>query len=176
MRAGLVADFGTPEAMVAAIRALREHGYRGLDAFTPFAVEEAEQELGLPRSPIPAVVLVVATAGALLGFFIQWWINVVDYPLNVGGRPFNSVPAFIPLTFITTVLTAGFAAFFSLWAFCGLPRVTDPVFDAEGFDRVTRDGFFVAVDARDDTFDREKTARLLEQLGASRVSTFGEVA
>lgn len=176
MKAGLVADFGSPEVMRAAVRALRERGYLLLDTFTPFPLEPVEHELGLRRSRIAAVVLLGGVTGASFAFFLQWWINVVDYPLNVGGRPFNSAPAFIPLTFITTVLAAGFTAFFALWFFCGLPRVAHPIFDADGFERVSRDGFFVGVDVKDPAFDLDATRRLLEELGALRVSSFGEVS
>lgn len=173
MKSGLVADFGDAERMLAAVRTLRARGYVDLDTFTPFPFEAAERALGVQRSNIPVVVLGMGMVGGSLAYFIQWWINVVDYPLNVGGRPFHSAPAFIPLTFITTVLFAGYTAFFSLWFFCGLPRVTHPLLQADGFSRVTRDGFFVGVSSADPQYELESTRRVLTELGARSVASFG---
>src|SRR5207245_3511562 len=112
---GLMAEFETAEEVLAAVRRARQEGYRDMDAYTPYPVEGLSEELGLTRSRVPFVVLVGGLVGAAGGFFMQYWAEAVDYPLNVGGRPYNSWPAFIPITFELMVLVASFAALLGLF-------------------------------------------------------------
>jgi hypothetical protein len=163
---GILVEFATPEALTMATRRLKALGYKRLDAFTPYPVKEVIEEL-TPRSPIAAIMLIAGLSGAALAYVIQYWCNGVDYPINVGGRPLNSAPAFIPITFETAVLSASVIGFVALLALCRLPRLYSPVFEIPGFDRVTTDRFWLAIDESDEVFD-PKVQDELAQLGAVR--------
>jgi Protein of unknown function (DUF3341) len=170
MRTGLVAEFGSPEALLHAVRELRRLGYRRLDAFTPYPVKGVEQAIGLPRSRINWIIFPVAMAGAGLGYLVQLFCNAHDYPINVGGRPLHSALAFIPITFETGVLTASTVGVFVLLILCGLPQLHAPIFDVEGFARASIDRFWVGVDDRDPRYDQTDLERACHGLGALRVA------
>jgi hypothetical protein len=170
VKATLLAEFEAPEALLDAIRELRRRGYRDLDAFTPYPVKGVEQALGARRSPINWLILplwVVAVAGA---FLVQWWCNGINYPLDVGGRPLFSVPAFVPITFEMGVLAASLGAFVLFFALAGLPALYHRVFTVDGFERASRDRFFLGVDADDPAFDHRDLSHALERLGATKVT------
>ncbi len=169
MRTGLLASFGTPEALLRAVRELRRRGYRRMDAFTPYPVKGLEQALGLSRSPLPKIVFPVAMAGAGLAYLIQLWCNGYDYPINGGGRPLHSAPAFIPITFESGVLVASLAGVFVFLLLTSLPRLHAPVDDVEGFERASLDRFWVAVDDRDPLFAAVDLELELRELGALSV-------
>jgi hypothetical protein len=169
MRTGLLAEFATPDDLLRAVRELGARGFRRLDAFTPYPIKGLEQALALPRSTLPWMVFPFAMAGAGLAYLIQWWCNAVDYPLNVGGRPLNSAPAFIPIVFETGVLTASFVGFFIFLLLSGLPCLHSPVFDVPGFERASTVSFWVGVDERDPAFDAAVLERLFAELGALHV-------
>jgi hypothetical protein len=175
MRAGLVAELSGAEALCAATRRLRDAGYRDLDAFSPRPVAGLDEILGLRRTRLNWVAFAVGMTMAGLAFGIQWFCNVWSYPLDSGGRPPFAIPAFIPITFEAGVLFASFASFFGLFSAIGLPRLYHPLFDVEGFDRASSNGYFLAVGRRDPKFDPEITRRDLEDAGASTVSGFGGV-
>ncbi len=176
MRRGLMAEFQGPDALAAAIRALRDEGYRRLDAYLPLPHRAVEEALALPKSPLAWFVLGGGLLGATVAYVGMWWTNAVDYPLNIGSRPAHAMPAFIPITFELTVLFAGLAAFFG-WAWlCRLPRLWHPVFEIEGFERASIDGYFLAVDARDPRYAADVSMRRLTALGARRVLRVGEEA
>ena len=168
---GLMAEFETPEAILAATRRARAAGYCDMDAYTPYPVEGLATELGLPSTSVPFVVLVAGIVGAAAGFFMQFWPSVVDYPLNVGGRPANSWPAFIPITFEVLVLVASLSALLGMLFLNGLPRPHHPVFNVPRFDRASQDRFFLCVEATDPHFDLRATRDFLAGLHPS-----GEVA
>ncbi|HWP59564.1 MAG TPA: DUF3341 domain-containing protein [Candidatus Acidoferrales bacterium] len=161
---GLMAEFENPNDLVAAARAARAAGYRKMDAYTPFPVEGLAEALELGRTHVPLVVLIGGLIGAALGYGMQYYLMAVDYPLNIGGRPFHSWPAFIPVTFEMTVLVAGLAAVIGMLALNGLPQPYHPVFNVERFALATRDRFFLCIEATDPLFDREGTRRFLERL------------
>lgn len=167
--AGLLAEFANPEALILGASGLRDDGYVEMDAFTPFPVEELPEALGRTSSPIPWIVL----AGGLLGgsslFGLALWVSAVAYPLNVGGRPLNSWPSFVPPTFEGTVLFASFAAFLGVFYLSRLPRLHHPVFEIERFRRASTDSFFLLVESTDGKFDRAQTEQRLRDLGASEV-------
>lgn len=171
---GLLAELGSPEHLTEAVRTLRRLGYRRLDAFTPYPVEEVEEALHLPTSPIAPIVFFAGLLGAVVGYAVQWWTSAIDYPLNVGGFPPHSPPAFIPATFETTILFASIAAFLSVFVLAQLPRWWHPMFEVEGFDRATVDRFFVYLDADDRSFSPEKARADLEALRPLRVERVGE--
>ena len=173
MRVGVLGEFTTPEAMVAAIVGLRDRGYRALDAFSPYPVRGAEEAAGMARSPLDWIVFPIALVGAGVAYLLQWYCNAYDYPLNVGGRPPHSAPAFIPITFEMGVLTAALAGMIVYLALTGLPELWCPVFEVEGFERASIDRFWVGVDSGDPRFDRAAVEGALTELGASRIAWAG---
>jgi hypothetical protein len=160
---GLMAEFETAEQVLQATRRARLAGYREMDAYTPYPVEGLAAELGLPRTRVPFVVLTAGLVGAGSGFFMQWYAAAIDYPINVGGRPLNSWPAFIQVTFEVMVLVASIAALFGMLFLNGLPRPHHPVFNVPRFDRASQDRFFLCIEARDANYDADATRRFLEE-------------
>jgi hypothetical protein len=171
---GLLAEFERPDAMLEALRALRADGYTRLDAYSPFPVPGSDGALGLPRSRLGAGVLAGALAGLVVSYHLQWYCNAVIYPVNDGGRPGHSAPAFIPATFETTILGAALVAFLGVLVLSRLPRLWHPVFEVEGFERATVDRFFVGIDARDPRFDPAASARALEARRPLRIVRLSE--
>jgi hypothetical protein len=167
---GLLAEFDTAAGIVRAAREARAQGYRKLDAYTPYPVEELTDALDLHRTRVPLVVLGGGILGLLFGWGLQYYTAVVDYPINIGGRPVYAWPAFVVPTFETTVLFAAFAALFGMLALNGLPQPYHPAFNVPSFARASRDRFFLAVEADDPRFDLERTRALLPSLGAVEVS------
>jgi hypothetical protein len=161
---GLLAEFGSGRELVQAASSAREAGYSRMDGFSPYPIEALWEALGHHRSRVPLLVLIGGLGGCLLGFALQYWISAIDYPINVGGRPYNSWPAFIPVTFETTILLGGIVAVVGMLALNGLPMPYHPVFNVERFARASRDGFFLCIEARDPKFDREATRAFLKSL------------
>ncbi len=162
---GLMAEFVEPSQILEATRAAWNQGYRAMDAYTPYPVAGLPAALGLKRNYIPSVVFVGGLVGATFGFVMQYYTMAIDYPLNVGGRPYNSWPVFIPITFEVLVLVAAFSAFLSMLFLNGLPRPHHPVFNVPGFERASQDRFFLCIEATDAKFDLLETARFLLTLG-----------
>jgi Protein of unknown function (DUF3341) len=169
----LMAEFSTGNALLDGIRALRACGVSRLDAFTPYEVAGLQRMLGVRRSWLPWVSLAVGLAAGGGAYLLQWWINVVDYPLNIGGRPYHSAPAFIPITFEMTVLFAAAAALISALVLGGLPRLWHPVFEVDGFERATIDRFWLAVEAGESGLDPSRATAALEAAGVLRIVWWG---
>jgi Protein of unknown function (DUF3341) len=167
---GLMAEFDNPTALVAAAERARLAGYRRMDAYSPIPIEELSEALGMRRTRLPLLVLLGGIAGCLGGFALQYWAAALEYPMNVGGRPFNSWPQFIPITFETTVLGSALTCFFAMWALNGLPQPYHPVFNVPAFARASSDRFFLCIEAADPRFDRDATWRFLEGLHPVGVS------
>jgi hypothetical protein len=159
---GLLAEFENPTDLLAATRAAHDAGYRRMDAYAPYPVEELSEALGLRKTRLPLVIFAGGVLGCVGGFLLQYWCAVDAYPLNIGGRPLNSWPAFIPVTFELTVLTAALFAVLGMLALNGLPTPYHPLFNVPRFALASRDRFFLVLDARDPKFDREGTRRFLE--------------
>jgi hypothetical protein len=166
---GLMAAFPTPGEVVAAARKVREAGYRKVDAYSPFPIEELGEALGLHHSRLPLVVLLGGLTGLACGFGLQYWAATIAYPFNVGGRPPFSWPAFIPPTFETTILFAAASAVLGMLALNGLPEPYHPVFNVPAFALASRDKFFICIEAKDPQFDRAATRSFLEGLGTAEV-------
>ena len=167
---GLLAEFDTPGGIVRAAQEVRAQGYRKVDAYTPYPMEELTDALHLHASRVPSIVLGGGILGMLFGWGLQYYTAVVDYPINIGGRPVYAWPAFVVPTFETTVLFSAFAAVLGMLALNGLPQPYHPAFNVPGFARASRDRFFLGIEADDPKFDLERTRALLRALGASEVS------
>ena len=166
---GLVAEFATPDALLEAARGARRAGYRYVEAYTPFPVEGLAEALDFHRTSLPLVVLLGGIIGGLGAYVFQYWVNAVHYPLNVGGRPLHSWPAFIPVTFEMIILVAALAAVLGMLALNGLPMPYHPLFHVPRFALATRDRFFLCIEARDPKFDRAETRRFLESVAAYEI-------
>jgi hypothetical protein len=167
---GLVAEFDDPTALVQATRSAYEAGYRRMDAYAPFPVEGLPEALGFHRTKMPMLILIGGIVGALSGFALQYYCAVISYPINVAGRPLNSWPSWIPVTFELTVLIASLTAVFGLLALCGLPMPYHPLFHVPRFNRATRDAFFLCIEAADPRFERTATKDFLAGLHPREVS------
>jgi hypothetical protein len=167
---GLVAQFDTPEALVEATRAAHTAGYRVMDAYTPFAVQGLAHALGLPKTPLPLIVLVAGLLGAASGFGLQTYGMVFDYPWIVAGRPLFSWPSFIPITFEFGVLVAAITAVLSVLILARLPRPYHPIFNTPRFRRASVDSFFLCIEAADPQFDQQETQRFLAGLQPQHVT------
>ena len=167
---GLMAEFGSRRELINAVKHSRAVGYKRMEAYTPYPIEELNEALGHHHSRLPLIVLIGGILGALGGFGLQYWTSVMAYPLNVGGRPLNSWIAFIPVTFETTILFAAFAAVLGMLALNRLPMPYHPVFNVERFARASQDRYYLCIEARDQKFDLAATRSFLEGLEAVDVS------
>jgi hypothetical protein len=166
---GLLAEFEKPEQLLAAAHRAREAGYRRMDAYTPFPVEGLAEALGRHHTGVPLITLIGGLSGCAAGFGLQYWVSKIAYPINVGGRPFNSWPAFIPVTFEMTILGAALSAVLGMLALNGLPMPYHPLFNEPRFALASRDRFFLCVEARDKRFERGETRAFLESLTSRAV-------
>jgi hypothetical protein len=166
----MMAEFETPTELVHAARAAREAGYRKIDAFSPFPVEELDDVLDLHDRRLPLLVLIGGVLGGLAGYALQYWTSVHAYPLNVGGRPLHSWPSFVPVTFEMTILGAALSVVLGMLAVNGLPMPYHPVFNVPRFALSSRDRFFLCIKATDPLFERDSTRRFFERLVPRQVS------
>jgi hypothetical protein len=166
---GLMAEFDTPGELVTAAGKARAAGYRRMDAYSPFPIEELTHTLHIHDRRLPLIVLAGGILGAAGGYFMQYFAQVVDYPLNVGGKPHHSWPSFIPVTFEMTILFAAFGAVFGMLALNHLPMPYHPVFNVPEFALASRNKFFLCIEARDSLFRPEETAAFLESLNPTEV-------
>jgi hypothetical protein len=167
---GMMAEFDNPTALVNAARQAREAGYRRLDAYSPFPIEELSDALHLHKNKLPLIVLLGGITGLVLGYLMQYYVTVIYYPINIGGRPLHSWPSYIIITFEMTILLASLAAVLGLLALCGLPMPYHPVFNVQRFAFASRNRFFLCVEATDPLFDRNRTSEFLESLEPNEVT------
>lgn len=167
---GVMAEFDNPNHLVAAARRTYEAGYRRINGYSPYPIEELWEAIGFHHTRLPLIVLIGGIIGGLVGFLMQYYVAVFDYPLNVGGKPFNSWPAFIPITFEMTILCAAFAAVFGMLALNKLPQPYHPVFNAPNFKLATRDHFFLVIEANDPRYDHDEVVEFLKKLDPKEVT------
>lgn len=167
---GVIAEFNDPQTLLDAANAVREQGYTATDAFSPFPIHGLAEAVGFHKSRLSTIVLIMGILGGIGGFFMCWYANVISYPLNIGGKPLNSWPAWIPITFECTILLAAFGAVFGMLALNGLPMPYHPVFNVRRFDSASRDKFFLVIQARDPKFRLEEARRFLQTLGPREVT------
>jgi hypothetical protein len=165
-----MAEFEDPNELLRAVRGARQAGYQKMDAYTPFPVEGLAEALGFRHTRVPLLILIGGVVGCVGGFFMQYWCAVISYPVNVGGRPLNSWPMFIPVTFELTVLCGALAAVVGMLALNRLPMPYHPVFNVPRFALASRDRFFLCIEALDPRFDREATRQFLAGLQPREVS------
>jgi hypothetical protein len=163
-------EFETPEQLLAAARKTREAGYKHVDAYTPFPIEGLAEAIGFRWTAVPLLTLIGGVGGGLTGFGLQYWCSAITYPLNIAGRPLNSWPAFIPVTFELTVLGASIFAVVGMLALNKLPQPFHPVFNVERFAKASTDRFFLVIEARDPKFNLAESSRFLEGLSARTVA------
>jgi hypothetical protein len=166
-----MAEFDDPNALVAAADRAHREGYRRLDAYSPYPIEELHEAMGGGHTRLPLIVLLGGLTGCLGGYGLQYWVSAIAYPVNVGGKPFHSWPAFIPVTFECTILVAALSAVLGMLALNGLPQPYHPVFNVPRFALASRNRFFLCIEARDPKFDLEGTRTFLETLGPREVTT-----
>jgi hypothetical protein len=166
---GLMAEFDTAAAVVKAAGKVHAAGYRRVDAYTPYPMEEVIDALHLHHTHVPKIVLAGGITGLLAGLGLQYWTSVIEYPMNIGGRPVASWPAWIVPAFETTVLFAALAAVVGTLALCGLPQPYHPVFNVPRFALASRERFFIAIESTDPKFDRDATRAFLSGIGAVSV-------
>jgi hypothetical protein len=167
---GLMAEFDNPSALVEAAERARLAGYRKMDAYSPIPIEELSEALGLRGTRLPVLVFLGGMVGCLGGFALEYWTQAIAYPMNIGGRPFNSWPQFVPVMFETTVLGAALTAFVGMWALNKLPQPYHPVFNVPEFARASTDRFFLCIEASDPRFDLNGTRQFLDGLHPVGVS------
>lgn len=171
---GLMAEFDTPAQLVDAATAARKAGFTKMDAYSPFPIHEMDEALGVKRTILPYLVFGGGLTGLLLGLGLQTFVHVIDYPLNVGGRPYFSLPAFIPVIFECTVLLAALTAVFGMIALNGLPKPYHPVFNVPRFALASKDKFFLVIERSDPKFDDVETKNFMSRLNAREVFDVAE--
>jgi ActD protein len=167
---GVMAEFETPEQLLSAARKARAAGYKHVDAFTPFPIEGLSEAIGFRWTAVPLITLLGGIGGGLTGFGLQYWCSAISYPMNIAGRPLNSWPAFIPVTFELTVLGASIFAVVGMLALNKLPQPYHPVFNVQRFAAASTDRFFLVIEARDPKFDLAGSSRFLQEASAKFVS------
>ena len=171
---GLLAEFDTPTQLVTAVRKARAEGYRVMDAYSPFPIEELHHALGSKHTRLPLIVLIGGLIGCIGGYALEYWVSVIAYPINIGGKPLHSWPAFIPVTFECTILAAALSCVLGMLALNGLPMPYHPVFSVPRFALASRNRFFLCIESKDPKFDIEETRRFLETLNPREVSTVAD--
>ena len=171
---GLLAEFDDPTSLVAATERAHREGYRSMDAYSPFPIEELHEALGARHTRLPLIVLIGGLCGCIGGYGLQYWSSVMAYPLNIGGKPLHSWPAFIPVTFECTILVAALSAVLGMLALNGLPQPYHPVFNVPRFALASRNRFFLCIESVDPKFELEQTREFLMTLGPREVSTVAD--
>lgn len=173
---GLIVEFEDVPNLVAAAKQVRDQGFQNWDAHTPFPVHGLDDAMGIRGTRLPWIVLAGGATGLALATLMQWWMNAVNYPFYISGKPLFGIPANIPIMFELTVLFSAFSVFFGMWGLNGMPHLYHPLFTSHRFRRATQDRFFIVVEARDPKFQLDKTREFLASLGGNVVEEINESA
>ena len=171
----LLAEFENPKALIEAAKKVHSQGYKKFDCHSPFPIHGMNEAMGLKRSPLGFIVAGVAFFATCGGLFLQYWMNAVDYPLIISGKPLISYQAYAPVGFGIAIFFSAFATFLGMLALNKLPKLFHPLFVSERFKKVTDDGFFITIEASDSSFNREKTASFLKSANAINVEEIKNV-
>jgi hypothetical protein len=171
---GLMAEFEDPTSLVAATHNAYREGYRCMDAYSPYPIEELHEALGSHHTRLPLIVLIGGLVGCIGGYLLQYWVSALAYPINVGGKPIHSWPAFIPVTFECTILVAALSCVLGMLALNGLPQPYHPVFNVPRFALASRNRFFLCIESQDPKFDINGTRHFLETLSPREVTTVAD--
>jgi hypothetical protein len=166
---GMLAEYSNPAKLMRAAKLVNRAGYQKYDAYSPFPIHGMDEAMGLKESKLGYIVLFHAILGFLGALALQIWTSSMAYPINISGKPFMNIPAFIPVTFELTVLLSAFGAVFGMFFMNNMPRHNNPLFSSQRFEKVTDDGFFICIEASDDFFDEDKTKKLLQDAGATHI-------
>jgi Alternative complex III, ActD subunit len=166
---GMIAQFGTPAALMEAVKKARAEGFTKMDAYSPFPIHGLSEELGFRKTRLTALILAGGCTGAILGFSMLWSSAAYFYPINVAGRPYFSWEAFIPITFECGILFAALSAVMGMLGLNGLPQPYHPLFNSEAFAHASRDKFFLCVESTDPKFDEQQTRQFLESLNPEEI-------
>ena len=171
---GLMAEFEDPTSLVTATERAHREGYRRMDAYSPFPIEELHHALGSKPTRLPRIVLIGGLVGCIGGYTLEYWSSVIAYPLNIGGKPLHSWPAFIPVTFECTILAAALSCVLGMLALNGLPMPYHPVFNVPRFALASRNRFFLCIESTDPKFDIDATRHFLDSLNPREVSAVAD--
>ena len=167
----IVGEFETPERLKLAAEEARHAGFKVMDAYSPFPIHGLSEAIGFRDTKVPWTVFIFGLIGVTCGYSLQFYTSVIDYPMNVGGKPLNSIPAFIPVSYECTILFAAFSAAIGMFVYNKLPMPYHPIFNAKNFERASQDRFFLAVEATDPSYDADKIEKIMKSNGALEVST-----
>jgi len=171
---GVLAEFANPGELVKAAEKLRDRGFQKWDTHTPFPVHGMDKAMGLGNSKLGILVIICSMIGSASAFILQWWSSSIIYPVVISGKPFNSYPAWVPITFEGGILGAAFAAVFGMLFFNRLPMHYHSLFKSKNFLRFSDDGFFISIEAIDPQFDPTITTKLLEEIGGKNIELIEE--
>ena len=171
---GLMAEFEDPTSLVQATHKAYHEGYRCMDAYSPYPIEELHEALGSHETRLPLIVLIGGIIGCIGGYLLQYWVSAITYPVNIGGKPLHSWPAFIPVTFECTILVAALSCVLGMLALNGLPQPYHPVFNVPRFALASRNRFFLCIESQDPKFDINGTRHFLETLSPREVTTVAD--
>jgi len=171
---GLMAEFEDPTSLVQATHKAYHEGYRCMDAYSPYPIEELHEALGSHYTRLPLIVLIGGITGCIGGYLLQYWVSAIAYPVNIGGKPLHSWPAFIPVTFECTILVAALSCVLGMLALNGLPQPYHPVFNVPRFALASRNRFFLCIESRDPKFDINRTRHFLDSLSPREVTTVAD--
>jgi hypothetical protein len=171
---GILAEFANPGQLLHAAQKVNKNGYRQFDTFTPFPIHGMDKAMSIPKSKLGWIVIGHGLLGFTGAITMIYFMMVADYPINISGKPFMNLPAWVPVTFELTILLSAFGAVFGMFFLNGLPRLNHPLFSSERFKKATDDGFFLCIEAQDPRFDAEAVRKLMKDLGASHVEDIHE--
>lgn len=168
---GILAEFKNPKELIDAAKKVKEAGYNDFDTYAPFPIHGMEKAMGLKNSPLGWIVLAGGLVGLVGALALMIWVMGYEYPMNISGKPYVNLPVYVPITFELTVLLSAFAATFGMFALNKLPKLHNPLFNVERFEKASDDGFFICVESSDNMFAEDSVSKLFTEAGATHIET-----